>query len=46
MPVQLAAITVKRGLVTVRTVYTDAAGNYSVGNLKPGTYTLTRRSRV
>ncbi len=42
-PVQLAAITVKRGLVTVRTVYSDVAGNFSVGNLKPGTYTLTAK---
>lgn len=41
--VQLAAITVKRGLVTVRTVYTDASGNYTVGNLKPGTYSLTAK---
>jgi len=42
-PVPMAAVTVKKGLLTVRTVYTDVAGNYTVGNLKPGTYTLTAK---
>ena len=42
-PVQLAAITVKKGLMTIRTVYSDVNGNYSVGNLKPGTYNLTAK---
>ena len=36
-------MTVKRGLTLVRTVYTDAAGNYVVNNLRPGTYNLTAK---
>ena len=39
----MAAVTVKKGLLTVRTVYTDVNGNYTVGNLKPGTYTVTAK---
>jgi hypothetical protein len=42
-PVTMAAVTVKKGLLTVRTVYTDINGNYTVGNLKPGTYTVTAK---
>jgi hypothetical protein len=28
-------------VTTVRTVYTNALGDYVVGNLKPGTYNVT-----
>jgi len=36
-----AMVTVKKGLTTVKTVYTGSNGTFSAGNLKPGTYTLT-----
>ena len=40
-PVASVKVVVKKGAVTVRTVYTNALGDYSVGNLKPGTYNIT-----
>ncbi|MEO8197109.1 MAG: PKD domain-containing protein, partial [Thermoanaerobaculia bacterium] len=36
-----ATVTVKLAGVTVRTVFTNSLGNYTVANLKPGTYTIT-----
>ena len=36
-----ATVTVKKGTTVVRTVYTASNGTFSVGTLKPGTYTLT-----
>ena len=40
-PVANAAVKIKLGAKTVRTVYTNALGNYAVGRLKPGTYNVT-----
>ena len=40
-PVASVKVVVKKGAVTVRTVYTNALGDYVVGNLKPGTYNVT-----
>ncbi len=40
-PVAGVKVIVKKGAVTVRTVYTNALGDYVVGNLKPGTYNVT-----
>jgi hypothetical protein len=40
-PVASVKVVVKKGAVTVRTVYTNALGDYVVGNLKPGTYNIT-----
>ena len=40
-PVSSAMIQVRRGGTLVRTVYSTALGAYSVGSLRPGTYTLT-----
>lgn len=40
-PIRLATVQVKKDGVLVRTVFTDGNGAFSVGNLKPGTYTLT-----
>jgi hypothetical protein len=36
-----ALVTIKKGLLAVRNVITDSAGNYSATGLKPGTYSLT-----
>ena len=36
-----ATVTVKQGTTLVRTVYTASNGTFSIGTLKPGTYTLT-----
>ncbi len=36
-----AIVTVKKGGVVVKTVYTAASGGFSAGDLKPGTYSLT-----
>ena len=40
-PVAGVKVVIKKGAVTVRTVYTNALGDYVVGNLKPGTYNVT-----
>ena len=40
-PVSGAKVTIKKGALTVRTVYTNALGDYTVGNLKPATYNVT-----
>ncbi len=40
-PVATATITIKKNGITVRTVYSNSLGNYTVGNLKPGTYNVT-----
>jgi len=40
-PVASATVTIKKGATTVRTVYTNSLGNYTVTNLKPGTYNVT-----
>ena len=40
-PVSGVKVTIKKGATTVRTVYTNALGDYTVGNLKPGTYNVT-----
>ncbi len=40
-PVSGAKVVIKKGATTIRTVYTNALGNYTVGNLKPGTYNVT-----
>jgi hypothetical protein len=36
-----AAVTVKRGSILVKTVYTGGNGMFTASSLKPGTYTLT-----
>ena len=40
-PVPSATVTIKKGLTTVKTVYTNSLGAYTATNLKPGTYTVT-----
>ena len=40
-PVSGAKVVIKKGATTIRTVYTNALGDYTVGNLKPGTYNVT-----
>ncbi len=40
-PVSNATVTIKKGATTVRTVYTNALGNYVVTGLKPATYNVT-----
>ncbi|MBP9823819.1 MAG: carboxypeptidase regulatory-like domain-containing protein [Thermoanaerobaculia bacterium] len=40
-PVASATVTIKKGATTVRTVFTNSLGNYTVTNLKPGTYNVT-----
>jgi PKD repeat protein len=40
-PVGTAAIQVKKGATVVRNLYTAADGSFSIGSLKPATYTLT-----
>jgi len=39
-PLPSAAVTVRKGTASVKTVYTAANGTFSAGSLKPGTYTL------
>ena len=40
-PVANVMVKIKQGAKTVRTVYTNALGDYVVGKLKPGTYNVT-----
>jgi hypothetical protein len=40
-PVPSATVTLKKGGVVVKTVYSAANGMFSAGGLKPGTYTLS-----
>ena len=40
-PAPSATVQVKKGTTVVRTVYTASNGTFSVGTLKPGTYSLT-----
>ncbi len=39
-PLPSAKVLLLNGAVIVKTVYTDSAGKYTAGNLKPGTYTV------
>jgi len=41
LTVPSATVTVNKGTTLVRTVYTASDGTFSVGSLKPATYTLT-----
>jgi hypothetical protein len=40
-PVASATVTIKKGTTTVRTVYTNSLGIYTVTGLKPATYNVT-----
>ncbi len=40
-PVSGATVRIMKGAATVRIVYTNSLGNYTVGTLKPGTYNVT-----
>ena len=40
-PVAGAIVKIKQGATTLRTLTTDALGNYTATNLKPGTYNVT-----
>jgi len=40
LPVNTARVQVKQGALVVKTVYTNAAGVFLAGSLKPGSYTL------
>ena len=41
VPVAGATVRIKVGTTTIRTVTTNSLGNYTVANLKPGTYNVT-----
>ncbi len=40
-PLASAAVALEKGGANTKTVYTSAAGAFSIGVLKPGTYTIT-----
>ena len=41
LPLPSAIVTAKKGALVAGTAYSAADGSYTIGNLKPGAYTLT-----